>query len=75
MGTHRSLLSCFTLSGCAVVAAFTLSISSVVQAQSYSNPYATVTPWATLSGGRTMGAVGDTDVDPDGGTHLGGNPL
>ena len=43
-----------------------LSISEVVHAQAYSNPYATVSPWAELPAGRTFGAVGDTDVDPDG---------
>ena len=40
--------------------------SGTVNAQAYSNPFASVTPWAQLPDGRTFGAVGDTDVDPDG---------
>ena len=31
-----------------------------------SNPYRLADGWATLPGGRTMGAVGDVDIDPDG---------
>ena len=34
--------------------------------QSYPNPYAEVEDWAVLPDGRTMGAVGDVTVDPDG---------
>jgi hypothetical protein len=45
-----------------VIAALAVSVS----AQSYPNPYATVDGWLSLPGGRTMGAVGDIDVDPDG---------
>jgi DNA-binding beta-propeller fold protein YncE len=35
-------------------------------AQNSSNPYAMVDGWAKLPGGREMGAVGKTTVDPDG---------
>jgi sugar lactone lactonase YvrE len=35
-------------------------------AQSYPNPYRAVDDWAKLPNGRTMGAVGDVTVDPDG---------
>ena len=34
--------------------------------QGFPNPYALIEDWTTLPGARTMGAVGDTDVDPDG---------
>ena len=34
--------------------------------QALPNPYRTVDDWATLRGGRQIGAVGDVDVDPDG---------
>ncbi len=43
-----------------------LLYSTLGLAQAYSNPYRTVTPWATLPDARTMGAVGDLDADPDG---------
>ncbi len=35
-------------------------------AQPYPNPYREVDNWAKLPNGRTMGAVGDVTVDPDG---------
>lgn len=35
-------------------------------AQPYPNPYRIVEDWAKLPDGRTMGAVGDVDIDPDG---------
>jgi len=35
-------------------------------AQPYPNPYTEVEVWAKLPDGRTMGAVGDVEVDPDG---------
>jgi len=42
-------------------------LASSVFAQGYPNPYATpMEPWAKLPASRTMGAVGDIDVDPDG---------
>ena len=50
---------------CAVVIRSVFFAGSVY-AQAYSNPYATVSPWAELPDGRIFGAVGDTDVDPDG---------
>ncbi|MCB1672923.1 MAG: peptidyl-alpha-hydroxyglycine alpha-amidating lyase family protein [Gammaproteobacteria bacterium] len=40
--------------------------SSLTLAQGYPNPYATTAGWLKLPDGRTMGAVGDLDVDPDG---------
>ena len=43
-----------------------LFLSEATYAQAYSNPYATISSWAELPVGRTFGAVGDTDVDPDG---------
>jgi len=48
------------LSGLGII--YSVSVFS----QGYPNPYATVESWATLPNGRIMGAVGDTDVDPDG---------
>ena len=35
-------------------------------AQALDNPYRNIDNWAQLPGGRTMGAVGDLKVDPDG---------
>lgn len=43
-----------------------LCFNSALIAQPYPNPYANVESWANLPGGRTMGAVGDVDVDADG---------
>jgi DNA-binding beta-propeller fold protein YncE len=43
-----------------------LAVCSLALAQPYPNPYRAVTHWATLPNGRTMGAVGDMDIDPDG---------
>lgn len=39
---------------------------SIAVAQPYPNPYRSVDSWAKLPDGRTMGAVGDVIVDPDG---------
>jgi DNA-binding beta-propeller fold protein YncE len=46
-----------------------LLLASSVLAQPYPNPFRSVADWATLPDGRTWGAVGDLDVDPDG-VHL-----
>lgn len=46
--------------------ALALMATSLVAAQGYPNPYAALDSWAKLPDGRTFGAVGDTDVDPDG---------
>ncbi len=53
-----------TLNSILAVALFTFTTQAL--AQSSPNPYRTVENWSTLPDGRTMGAVGDTDVDPDG---------
>ncbi|MDO8273595.1 MAG: peptidyl-alpha-hydroxyglycine alpha-amidating lyase family protein [Gammaproteobacteria bacterium] len=68
MPTPRSpFLNTFTINACTLITALTLgAITIPAHAQPYPNPYRTVTPWATMPEGRTMGAVGDTDVDPDG---------
>jgi DNA-binding beta-propeller fold protein YncE len=42
------------------------SAGNAVYAQAYSNPYAVAENWASLPDGRTMGAVSDIDMDPDG---------
>ena len=61
MGTLKLSFSVLSL----VILSFVFSNS--VFAQGYVNPYATpMEPWAKLPGDRTMGAVGDLDVDPDG---------
>ena len=61
MGTLKLSFSVLSL----VILSFVLSNS--VFAQGYVNPYATpMEPWAKLPGDRTMGAVGDLDVAPDG---------
>ena len=61
MGTLKLSFSVLSL----VILSFVFSNS--VFAQGYVNPYATpMEPWAKLPGERTMGAVGDLDVDPDG---------
>jgi len=59
---QRSLLVLFS---------FTLGLSlavlpTLLTAQPYPNPYRQVADWAQLPDARTMGAVGDMDVDPDG---------
>ena len=41
-------------------------IASQSLAQTYPNPYRAVDTWAKLPDGRTMGAVGDVTIDPDG---------
>ena len=43
-----------------------LASISVLNGQTYPNPYRAVDGWAKLPGGRQMGAVGDVQVDPDG---------
>ena len=49
------------------IAAFVLScLGTQAFAQSYPNPYRVIDDWAKLPDGRTMGAVGDVDVDVDG---------
>ena len=50
----------------AVLITSLFGLTAQVIAQPYPNPYRTVENWSTLPNGRTMGAVGDTDVDPDG---------
>ena len=42
---------------------------NVATAQVLPNPYRQVDGWASLPGGRTMGAVGGVTMDPDG-EHL-----
>jgi DNA-binding beta-propeller fold protein YncE len=46
-----------------------LLLGTAAVAQPYPNPYRAVAEWAKLPGGRTMGAVGDLQIDPDG-RHL-----
>ncbi len=59
MHTSRSsFLGSLTLIAACVLGAAT--------AHAQPNPFAAVDGWAKLPDGRTMGAVGDTDVDPDG---------
>ncbi len=60
---NRRLLS-WTLAMTLALAA--LLTGSEATAQALPNPYRLVDGWATLPGGRTMGAVGDVAVDPDG---------
>ena len=50
-----------------VVALLIVAVQTSLQAQS--NPYRTVDNWAKLPEGRSMGAVGDLTMDPDG-QHL-----
>lgn len=49
-----------------LVLACSLLLPVSLHSQGYPNPYAAVESWATFPDGRIMGAVGDTDVDPDG---------
>ncbi len=49
-----------------LVVAALFSIASQAIAQPYPNPYREVDTWAKLPDGRTMGAVGDITIDPDG---------
>lgn len=51
-----------------LLAFFLLMFNSlpILSAQPYPNPYREVDNWAQLPDGRTMGAVGDVAVDPDG---------
>ncbi|GAB5562209.1 MAG: hypothetical protein SynsKO_38560 [Synoicihabitans sp.] len=46
-----------------------LLVGGFLRAQPYPNPYRIAEDWAQLPEGRTMGAVGDVDIDPDG-EHL-----
>ena len=57
------------LNRCLVSLALALAAAlsgSAASAQVLPNPYRLVDGWATLPGGRDMGAVGDVAVDPDG---------
>ena len=57
------------LNRCLVSLALALAaplFGSAASAQVLPNPYRLVDDWATLPGGRDMGAVGDVAVDPDG---------
>ena len=54
---HRSIL---------ILSCLMLCCSLTISAQPYPNPYRVVENWAKLPDGRTMGAVGDVAVDPDG---------
>jgi hypothetical protein len=68
MATRRIASRSFIAPLCtalALIAATTLP-SHTATAQPYPIPYMTVENWAQLPAGRTMGAVGDTDVDIDG---------
>ncbi|MEX0618189.1 MAG: peptidyl-alpha-hydroxyglycine alpha-amidating lyase family protein [Pseudohongiellaceae bacterium] len=58
-----------TISAPSVLLLAGLLFSAVADAQPYPNPYRAVEGWASLPDSRTMGAVGDIDVDPDG-THM-----
>ncbi|MGB4247294.1 MAG: hypothetical protein WBJ75_06190, partial [Pseudohongiellaceae bacterium] len=68
MHTPRSpFRNAFTVRTCQLITALALSAATLTAtAQPYPNPFMTVENWSTLPNGRTMGAVGDTDVDPDG---------
>ena len=50
----------------AALVAVALGATGNVSGQTYPNPYRMVDDWATLPGGRVIGAVGDTTVDNDG---------
>lgn len=50
----------------AVISALLLLTATAAFAQPYANPYRSVEGWAKLPDGRSWGAVGDLDVDPDG---------
>jgi len=68
MATRRIASRSFIAPLCTAIALFatTTLLSLTATAQPYPNPYMTVENWSTLPAGRTMGAVGDTDVDVDG---------
>jgi DNA-binding beta-propeller fold protein YncE len=68
MATRRIASRLFIAPLCTALAliAATALPSHTATAQPYPNPYMTVENWSTLPAGRTMGAVGDTDVDVDG---------
>ena len=57
-----AIASLFTAFALCLLAAF---FSDTANAQPYPKHYMTVENWAQLPAGRTMGAVGDTDVDID----------
>jgi len=65
---QRLALTPVTALGAAAVLALAASAGpgSVLAAQALPNPYRMVEAWATLPGGRGMGAVGDVTVDRDG---------
>ena len=50
----------------AIAAVVALGATADLGGQVYPNPYRMVDDWVTLPGGRVIGAVGDTTVDPDG---------
>jgi len=60
---HQSLY-CFFLASTLLV--MTALLAPDANSQGYTNPYGTVDGWLQLPGNRTMGAVGDIGVDPDG---------
>ena len=63
----RALHSALSALPVLALALLSLVSTSSVHAQAYSNPYAIpMEPWVKMPAGRTMGAVGDVDVDPDG---------
>ena len=51
---------------CVCLVVVGLGVGVALVAQSLPNPYRIVNDWAKLPGGRTMGAVGDVTMDPDG---------
>ena len=50
----------------AIAAVVALGATADLGGQVYPNPYRMVDDWVKLPGGRVIGAVGDTTVDPDG---------
>jgi DNA-binding beta-propeller fold protein YncE len=60
-GRYLAALSVVTL-----LSATWYLLPATVRAQALPNPYRLVDGWATLPGGREMGAVGKVTVDPDG---------
>jgi len=49
-----------------ILAVSALMLASPAFTQGFPNPYAQLNSWVQLPDGRTQGAVGDLDVDPDG---------
>lgn len=56
-----------------LAAALALGAAVAVPSQPLPNPYRLVDGWAKLPPGRTMGAVGDLTISPDG-KHLWASP-